>query len=145
MRRTVTGLTVLALLAVLGCANAPAGPGGTAGPGGADDGPRPATAEDLLGRWYPADGAHRGAAFAEFDADGGWTGSDGCNGQGGTWALDPDGTFAGSAGPSTLIACDNVPVARWVGEAGRAEADGGDLLLVPATGDVPARLVRELP
>ena len=144
MSRTLLGLALLAVLALLGCADATAGPGsGAAGP---PPGPRPATAEDLLGRWYPADGTAHGRAFAEFAADGGWTGSDGCNGQRGTWTLRSDnGAFTGTAGPSTLIACENVPIARWIAEAGRVGIDGGDLVLSDADGTEQARLVRELP
>ena len=140
MNRTMLQLAVLAVLALLGCADASAAPG----PGSAASAARPATAEDLVGRWYPADGTAQGRAFAEFTADGRWTGSDGCNGQRGTWDLGPDGAFTGTAGPSTFIACENVPVARWVSDAGRAEIRGDDLVLYDAGGTERARLVREL-
>ncbi|MBP2370588.1 META domain-containing protein [Pseudonocardia parietis] len=146
MSRTMLAPALLAVLAVLGCADATAAPGpGAPGTGGAA--PRSATADDILGRWFPADGTAQGRAFAEFAADGGWTGSDGCNGQRGTWTLGPDGdgTFDGTAGMSTMIGCENVPIARWIADAGRAELHGGDLVLRDASGAQQARLVRELP
>ncbi|BBG00176.1 MULTISPECIES: META domain-containing protein [Pseudonocardia] len=137
--RILLGVALVAVLALLGCANTPAS---AAGPG--DGGPRPATAADLIGgHWYPADGTAQGRAFAEFAADGSWTGSDGCNGQSGTWALEDDGAFTGAAGMSTMIGCENVPVAFWIDDAVLAEIDDGDLVLHDAAGD-PVRLVREL-
>ncbi|MBC3190502.1 META domain-containing protein [Pseudonocardia sp. C8] len=136
MNRTMLGLAVLAVLAVLGCADAAAQP---------REGPRPATAADLVGRWYPADGTAQGRAFAEFTADGGWTGSDGCNGQRGTWTVRPDGTFAGTAGPSTLIGCENVPIAFWISGGARAEIDGEALVLRDGAGAELGRMVPELP
>ncbi|MEU6699553.1 hypothetical protein [Pseudonocardia sp. NPDC046786] len=140
LNRTLLGSALVAALALAGCADPPAGAGGPAG-----DGPRPAVAGDLTGgHWYPADGTAQGRAFAEFAADGSWTGSDGCNGQSGTWALDDNGSFTGTAGTSTLIGCENVPVAFWIDEAVRAGTDDGDLLLHDAAGET-VRLVRELP
>ncbi|ANY07871.1 META domain-containing protein [Pseudonocardia sp. HH130630-07] len=136
MRRLLLGPAVLAVLVLLGCADAGAGPADPPGP-------RPAAAADLLGRWYPADGAAGGRAFAEFADGGDWTGSDGCNGQSGTWAVAAGGEFTGSYGPSTKIACENVPIAVWVGDARRVEIDAGTLVLHGPDG--PARLVRELP
>lgn len=134
MSRTLLGLTLLAVLAVLGCADA----GGPAA-----SGPRPATAQDVPGRWYPADGAAGGRAFAEFTADGGWTGSDGCNGQRGSWSLGDAGALTGTAGPSTLIACENVPIARWVATAASlAVTADGDLVFRDAAGTELARMVR---
>lgn len=130
-------LAVLAVLTVLGCAAGPTGPGA------AD--PRPAAAADLLGRWYPADGTAQGRAFAEFAADGGWRGSDGCNGQRGTWQLGPDGALTGTAGPSTLIACENVPIARWIATAAGVRIDGEALVFTDAGGAELARMVRDLP
>ncbi|MER5673897.1 META domain-containing protein [Pseudonocardia alni] len=127
---------LLAALVLAGC-GAQAGAGGAGAPG-----PRAAVAADLTGvRWLPADGAAQGRAFAEFAPDGTWTGSDGCNGQGGDWTLDGDGGLRATAGPSTEIACENVPVARWVSEAVHAETDGPDLLL-HGTAGAPVRLVR---
>lgn len=140
MNRMMLVPAVLAVLVLVGCADASAAPGADAA-----SGERPATAADLPGRWFPADGTAQGRAFADFTADGGWTGSDGCNGQRGTWELGPDGAFTGTAGPSTLMACENVPVARWVSDAERAGIRGDDLVLYDAGGTEQARLVRELP
>lgn len=151
MSRMMLGPAVLAVLVVLGCADATAAPGsgapGSPGAGSAASAPRSATADDILGRWFPADGTAQGRAFAEFAPDGGWTGSDGCNGQRGTWTLGPggDGAFDGTAGMSTMIGCENVPIARWIADADRAELHGGDLVLRDASGAQQARLVRELP
>lgn len=140
LNRILLGVALIAVLALLGCANTPAG---ATGPG--DPGPHPASAGDLTGGpWYPADGTAQGRAFAEFAADGSWTGSDGCNGQSGTWAIDDDGAFTGTAGMSTLIGCENVPFAYWIDDAVRAGIDGGDLLLHDGAGET-VRLVRELP
>jgi heat shock protein HslJ len=135
--RMLLGPALLVVLVLAGCADAAAGPSGAA------PGPRPAVAGDLLGRWYPADGTAQGRAFAEFADGGAWTGSDGCNGQSGTWAVGPGGAVTGTAGMSTMIACENVPVARWIAEADRAEIDGTDLVLHGGYGT--ARLVRDLP
>ncbi|WP_224389603.1 META domain-containing protein [Pseudonocardia sp. ICBG1293] len=136
--RTTAALTALAAALVLSGCGAAGGGAGAAGSGG----PHTATAADLTGaRWLPADGAAQGRAFAEFAADGAWTGSDGCNGQGGEWTLGDDGVLRATANPSTLIACENVPVARWVSDAVHVETEGDALLLHPATGD-PVRLVR---
>ncbi|MEJ8278582.1 hypothetical protein [Pseudonocardia spirodelae] len=137
MRARILLLAAVALLC--------AGCGGD--PQSAATGPRAAAAADLTGvRWLPADGAAGGRAYAEFAPDGTWTGSDGCNGQGGTWSLDADGTFTATANPSTLIGCENVPVAQWVSSAVRVAVDGGDLLLqrtsAPAGAVGAARLVR---
>ncbi|HLU56054.1 MAG TPA: META domain-containing protein [Pseudonocardia sp.] len=107
-----------------------------AGTGDADPG------GGLVGRWLPADGAAAGRAFVEFAADGTWTGSDGCNRTRGTWELGPDGGFAATAGPSTMIGCENVPIARWLADAARAEFDGATLVLRDAGGAETGRLVR---
>ena len=58
--------------------------------------------------------------------------------------LAPDGAFTGTSGMSTMIGCENVPVAFWIADAVRAETDGGDLVLHDASGEA-VRLVRELP
>ncbi len=134
--RTVA-LTALAALLLAGC-----GTGGTTAAGAGTTGPHAATAADLTGvRWLPADGTARGRAFAEFAPDGTWTGSDGCNGQSGEWTLGDGGALRATAGLSTMIGCENVPVARWVSEAVHVETEGDALLLHPATGE-PVRLVR---
>ncbi|GAA1103582.1 META domain-containing protein [Pseudonocardia alni] len=134
--RTVA-LTALAALLLAGC-----GTGGTTAAGAGTTGPYAATAADLTGvRWLPADGTAQGRAFAEFAPDGTWTGSDGCNGQSGEWTLGDGGALRATAGLSTMIGCENVPVARWVSEAVHVETEGDALLLHPATGE-PVRLVR---
>jgi heat shock protein HslJ len=134
--RTVA-LTALTALLLVGC-----GTGGASVGGAQTAGPRAATAADLTGvRWLPADGTAQGRAFAEFAPDGTWTGSDGCNGQSGDWSLGDGGTLRASAGLSTMIGCENVPVARWVSDAVHVETDGDALLLHPASGE-PVRLVR---
>lgn len=142
MTNRTTALAALAAAALVlsGC-GAAGDPGGDPDGATGRDGPRAAAASDLTGvRWLPADGAAQGRAFAEFAPDGTWTGSDGCNGQSGEWTLGGDGTLRATAGPSTLIGCENVPVARWVSGAVRVETDGDALLLHPAAGE-PVRLV----
>lgn len=134
--RTVA-LAALAALLLAGC-----GTGGAPTAGAGTSGPHAAMAADLTGvRWLPADGTAQGRAFAEFAPDGTWTGSDGCNGQSGEWTLGDGGALRATAGLSTMIGCENVPVARWISEAVHVEVDGPDLLLHGATG-APVRLVR---
>ncbi|KAA1013826.1 META domain-containing protein [Pseudonocardia sp. EV170527-09] len=136
-----TALAALAAVLVLSGCGAAGDPGGDPDGAADRDGPRVAAASDLTGvRWLPADGTAQGRAFAEFAPDGTWTGSDGCNGQSGEWTLGGDGALRATAGPSTLIGCENVPVARWVSGAVRVETDGDALLLHPAAGE-PVRLV----
>ncbi|MBB6378962.1 heat shock protein HslJ [Pseudonocardia eucalypti] len=118
---------------------------GGSGAADAESGMEPAGANQLIGRWVPADGA--GAhdpkpAFVEFAPDGRWTGSDGCNAQRGRWRAGPDGTLWATAGPSTKIGCSNVPVAAWLVDASRAALDGGTLVLLAADGREHARLTR---
>lgn len=96
---------------------------------------------DLAGTWLPADGQGGGRAYAALHADGTWTGSDGCNTVKGTWRAGPDGEFAATAGPSTKIGCENVPIASWLDDATSAEADGGTLVLRDASGAETGRLV----
>ncbi|MFP5023281.1 META domain-containing protein [Pseudonocardia phyllosphaerae] len=135
MRRGALAAVLLAGLALTGCADTPA-------TGPAASGPRAATAADLLGRWFPADGTGQGRVFAEFEPDGSWHGSDGCNGQGGTWSLGPDGTVDATANPSTLIGCENLPLASWVATARRVTLDGPALVLRDGGGGELGRLVR---
>lgn len=123
----LAGLLVLVLVA------------GTALAGSAEA--APGAREDLVGRWVPADDAAEGRAFVEFAAGGTWTGSDGCNRTRGTGELGPDGTFAGTSGPSTMIGCENVPIAAWLSDAARAEFDGDTLVLRDASGAETGRLV----
>ncbi|GAA1857763.1 hypothetical protein GCM10009772_37520 [Pseudonocardia alni subsp. carboxydivorans] len=134
--RTVA-LAALAALLLAGC-----GTGGAPTAGAGTSGPHAATAADLTGvRWLPADGTAQGRAFAEFAPDGTWTGSDGCNGQSGEWTLGDGGALRATAGLSTMIGCENAPVARWISEAVHVEVDGPDLLL-HGTAGAPVRLVR---
>jgi heat shock protein HslJ len=100
------------------------------------------TRADLTGRWVPAGGSARGRAFAELAGDGGWTGSDGCNRLRGTWSVGPGGAFSGTCGPTTRMACENVPIGRWIERAATAVVAGGELLLRDGTGTELARLVR---
>ncbi|WP_255678273.1 META domain-containing protein [Pseudonocardia sp. ICBG1142] len=68
----------------------------------------------LLGRWTPTNDTTAGRAFVEFTDNGHWTGSDGCNTLHGTWAVHTDGVFTATADPTTLLACENVPIADWL-------------------------------
>jgi hypothetical protein len=105
---------------------------------------RPAAERDLLGRWVPADGRPRPEApFAEFAGDHGWRGSDGCNGLYGRWASGPAGTLLATAGPQTLIGCDNAPVASWLAKTYRAGFDGDVLVLFDQVGNELGRLRRD--
>ncbi len=71
----------------------------------------------LLGRWTPTDDSAGGRAFVEFTDNGHWTGSDGCNTLHGTWTVSADGAFVADADPTTLMACENVPIAEWLTQA----------------------------
>ncbi|MEU3456126.1 hypothetical protein ABZ671_21405 [Micromonospora sp. NPDC006766] len=105
----------------------------------------PAGRDALLGRWVPADGRRDGsqAPHVELRDDGEWRGSDGCNGQSGRWVAGPDGALLATAGPSTLIGCDNVPVGSWLSAACRAGLDGQVLVLFDAQGKETGRLRRD--
>ncbi|MEU8263137.1 hypothetical protein AB0C02_21200 [Micromonospora sp. NPDC048999] len=105
----------------------------------------PARRDALLGRWVPADGRRDGpqAPYVELRDDGEWQGSDGCNGQSGRWVAGPDGAVLATAGPSTLIGCDNVPVGFWLSAASRAALDGQVLVLFDAQGKETGRLRRD--
>jgi hypothetical protein len=96
----------------------------------------------LLGRWEPAQGRAGSPkpAYLEFTDDGAWRGSDGCNGQGGRWVAGDQGALLATSGPSTLIGCDNVPIAGWIADARRAGLDGQALVLVDAQGEELGRL-----
>ncbi|MDG4830511.1 META domain-containing protein [Solwaraspora sp. WMMD1047] len=107
----------------------------------ADLTPLPAP-EALLGRWVPATGP-TGApdpAFVELTADGSWRGSDGCNALGGRWVAASGGPLLATSGASTLVGCDNVPIAQWLSEASQAGLDGDVLVLVDAKGTELGRL-----
>lgn len=96
---------------------------------------RPATAEDLVGRWVPAEGAFSTDPHAVMDEDGTWTGSDGCNGAAGRWTVGGAGSLLATSGPSTLIGCDGVGVPTWVGLARTAGFDGDALILFDIHGE----------
>ncbi|MET8911543.1 hypothetical protein [Micromonospora sp. NPDC004551] len=116
----------------------------------------PADRAALLGRWVPVvarrsgpavpGGDRRGGptpAYVELRDGGAWRGSDGCNGQGGRWTAGAAGALLATAGPSTLIGCENVPVAGWLSTAARAGLDGDVLVLVDARGTETERLRRD--
>jgi hypothetical protein len=104
----------------------------------------PATRETMAGRWVPAGDtkSQPRPAFAQFLPGGEWLGSDGCNGQRGRWTLGEAGAFLATAGPSTLMACDNVAIAGWLSDARRAGLDGAELVLVDGAGKELGRLRR---
>ncbi|MEU6203441.1 hypothetical protein ABZ814_07620 [Micromonospora musae] len=101
----------------------------------------PVSRDDLRGRWVPA-GRDSGRAHVELRDDGEWRGSDGCNGQSGRWVAGAEGALLATAGPSTLIGCDNVPLASWLAKATRAGMDGELLVLLDADGKESGRLAR---
>jgi hypothetical protein len=96
----------------------------------------PPTPEALVGRWVPAldSAGSPEPVYIELLADGAWRGSDGCNAQGGRWISGGGGSLLATAGVSTLVACDNVPVAQWLNQAWRAGLDGEILVLLDAEG-----------
>lgn len=107
----------------------------------------PATPDRLLGRWTSADEPEEDEAptqpFARFSPDGTWNGSDGCNGQGGRWAANDQGELLGTQGPQTLIGCDGMtPIGGWVASAAAAGFDEDILVLLDASGQEVARLLR---
>ncbi|HEU5108023.1 MAG TPA: hypothetical protein VFT95_05650 [Micromonosporaceae bacterium] len=103
-----------------------------------------ATRETLVGRWEPTGAAKSQPkpAFAEFLASGEWRGSDGCNGLSGRWTVGEAGAFLATTGPTTLIACDNVPIAQWIGEARRAGLNGTELVLLDGAAKELGRLTK---
>jgi heat shock protein HslJ len=100
------------------------------------------TPADLTGRWVPADGTAQGRAFAELGDGGAWTGSDGCNRLRGTWSAGPGGAFSGTCGPTTRMACENVPIGRWFECAATAVVERDVLVLRDGAGTELARMVR---
>jgi hypothetical protein len=105
----------------------------------------PATRETLAGRWVPAGDTkpRPKPVFMQLLPSGEWLGSDGCNGQRGRWTVGEAGAVLATAGISTLMACDNVPIAGWLGDARRAGVDGAELVLLDETGKELGRLTRE--
>ena len=114
---------------------------------GLPDGMVPPTPEQLTsGRWVPASGSANepgspDQSYAEFVSSGSWSGSDGCNGQGGSWSLDSQtGEWLASAGPQTLIGCDNVDVAGILTSARTVAIEEGQLVFYDAKGQQNGRL-----
>ncbi|WP_075334443.1 META domain-containing protein [Pseudonocardia sp. Ae717_Ps2] len=92
--------------------------------------PRIPCRQALIGHWTPADDTTAGRAFVEFTPDGHWTGSDGCNHLTGTWGVHTDGTFTATANPTTLMTCENIPIADWLTQTSHADITNNTL--VPA-------------
>jgi len=107
------------------------------------EGLRPATADDLVGRWVPTGGRRARGAHVEVLPDGTYTGSDGCNAATGAWAADVDGRVLATAGIRTTIFCDGVDVPSMLASAARAGFDGALLVLVDDQGEEIGRLVRD--
>ena len=98
---------------------------------------RPATADELAGRWVPAEGPGSRAPtrpYAELEPDGTWSGSDGCNGQSGRWVAGDGGSFLAVAGAQTLIGCEGANMAGWLSDASRAGFAGDQLVLLDRSG-----------
>lgn len=94
----------------------------------------PADAASVLGNWVPSGTPPRSEAHLRFDRDGTWHGSDGCNRVGGRWRSGQDGALLGTTGVSTLIGCENLPVASHMGQVARAGFQGQDLVLFDRRG-----------
>jgi heat shock protein HslJ len=103
----------------------------------------PAQAATLTGRWVPADGSGARAprpAHVSFTLDGRWTGSDGCNLSEGRWTA-TDGVLLATAGPTTLMACDDMAaVPGWLHAVRRAAFADGVLVLRDVGGAELGRL-----
>ena len=105
---------------------------------------KPATPQQVLGRWVPAPGLAgpaRRQPYLQFSADGTFTGLDGCNGQGGAWTLDEHGNLVAVQGAQTLIACAGAPVGQWLAKAVHVGFAGSTLVLVGQNGRPTGRLV----
>lgn len=103
--------------------------------------PASLTPGDISGRWLTEDLPDNPRVYVEF-ASGTWLASDGCNGQGGRWANAGSGLLVSASGLSTLVGCENVPIASWVTQATSAGFAGDTLVLVGAAGSELVRLVR---
>ncbi len=113
------------------------------------DGVLPATREQLIGRWVPAEGSGvdtQGPSYVQLDADGSWRGSHG-EGLGcpssGRWVIGSDGRLLTTSGPVPLVFCPGVSVADWFQGASRAgfTAPATDvLMLFDAVGAETGRL-----
>jgi len=103
----------------------------------------PASRDALVGRWVADEqDGHPTRPFVELTADGRLQGSDGCNGSSGRWVAGPDGALLATEGPTTLMACSNQHLARWVSQARRAGLDGEELVLLDANAVELGRLHR---
>ncbi|OLL70824.1 MULTISPECIES: META domain-containing protein [unclassified Pseudonocardia] len=89
----------------------------------------------LIGHWTPTHDTTAGRAFVEFTPDGHWTGSDGCNHLTGTWGVHTDGTFTATANPTTLMTCENIPIADWLTQTSHADITNNTLVLRGPAGD----------
>jgi heat shock protein HslJ len=104
-----------------------------------------ATRAQLVGSWVATgprpstSGMQHTPAGATLRDDGTYSATDGCNGTTGRWEADADGLVV-TSGSSTLIGCDNVDVARWLGTATTAGFDGATLVLVDKDGHELGRL-----
>jgi antitoxin (DNA-binding transcriptional repressor) of toxin-antitoxin stability system len=98
----------------------------------------PAGRDKLVGRWVPVRGPK--TAYVELAEDGEWRGSDGCNGHGGRWVAGSAGALLATAGPSTLIACDSVPVGTWLWTARRVGFDSEVLVFFDAQAKETGRM-----
>ena len=137
---------IVAAVAIFGPSgsDSPANVAGETGQGTEQQFPAPIS-EAIRGEWLPAEipgfdlsaaGPQRDPATVSFEADGTWTGSDGCNGLGGSYTVGEDGSFSAESGPSTLIACDNVPNAEVLVTAKKVELTDGKLYFYDAGGQV---------
>ncbi|MGV8882816.1 MAG: META domain-containing protein [Rhodoglobus sp.] len=106
--------------------------------------PLPATLTpgDISGRWLTEELPDNPRVYVEFTEER-WTASDGCNGQGGRWMAVGSGLLVTGSGASTLVACENIPVAGMVMQTTSAGFDGETLVLVGAAGSELVRLVRD--
>ncbi|OLL89791.1 META domain-containing protein [Pseudonocardia sp. Ae331_Ps2] len=89
----------------------------------------------LIGHWTPTHDTTAGRAFVEFTPDGHWTGSDGCNHLTGTWGVHTDGTFTATVNPTTLMTCENIPIADWLTQTSHADITNNTLVLRGPAGD----------
>ncbi|MDH6181514.1 hypothetical protein M2152_001696 [Microbacteriaceae bacterium SG_E_30_P1] len=102
--------------------------------------PQGFTVGHVEGRWAPIVETP-GDSYVEFGT-GVWQSSDGCNGNGGRW-VDLGGGYllATPSSISTMIGCENVPVAEWVGAARTAGFDDEQLVLFDSRGVELGRLI----
>jgi heat shock protein HslJ len=146
MRHAVALVLLVTAVSVLGAcsggssASGPTSPPATSptlsGPTGTATGaPR---SGELIARWQPVqdEGRHHWpvSPYLDLAGDGTWSSSDGCNTTRGTWAMSADGGLTVTAGPTTMIACENVPVARSFATAATVRGDADQIILVDDAG-----------